>query len=355
MSIKIAREQASQVIAELEQNRFFRRYWRAIGTFLGRRRQFSIWVSAALVMLANLALGVTVSALLGESQFTTPVMILTNFMWVAYTYFMIPISLGINGRLIKFLRTRLLYSLEDEREVHELQIWAEKWLSRMFLQISFFVGFALFIAPASFYGLYRTTHFSVGTVLLYGINFFHLAAGVYGLISLIAFLWKLNRWNLALYPDDPAGSLIMVQLSRELRDYILIYSFSVAMFMALSSLVGGLNMVNIFLFVVASWIPVLTLFILGNYVISQQVTRAKQQRLGELQTRIMGLSKIDSMDKETTTHVTALMDYYERVKSTRNSLHNTESLINLIGSLALPLFAAILSAIDVWQRFFSAP
>ncbi|MFZ5905630.1 MAG: hypothetical protein ACOYZ8_18985 [Chloroflexota bacterium] len=257
--------------------------------------------------------------------------------------------------MIEFLRTRLLYSLQDEREVRELQRWAEKWLGRMFPQVSFFAGFALFFAPAGFYGLYHTTHLSVGTVLIYGVNFFHLAAGIYGLISLIAFLLKLNGWNLALYPDDPAGSLIMIQLSRELRDYILIYSLSIAMFMVLVGLVGGLSAVNIILFAIGNWIPVLVLFFLGNYVFSQQVARVKQQRLGDLQTRIMELSRIDRMDQDTTTHVIALMDYYERVKSTRNSLYSTESLTNLIGSLALPLFAAILSAIDVWQRFFRAP
>ena len=64
MSLATQRKLTSQAIADLWQNTFFHRYWRAIGTFIGRGKAVPIWVSAAVVMIVNLFIGVSISALL---------------------------------------------------------------------------------------------------------------------------------------------------------------------------------------------------------------------------------------------------------------------------------------------------
>ena len=99
MIIQIEQQHASQTIAELYQNSFFQRYWRAIGRFIGRGKPTSIWISGAFIIGANLLLSVTVSALLGETQFTTGNAIVVNVMWVAFTYLMIPLYINVNGRM----------------------------------------------------------------------------------------------------------------------------------------------------------------------------------------------------------------------------------------------------------------
>ena len=117
MSIEIERQHASQVIDELYENTFFQRYWRAIGRLIGRGKQASIWVSAAIVMCTNLLLGLTVSALLGETQFTTMKAILVNLMWVTYGFILFPIFISTNTRMVEFLRLRFVKSLQDESHI----------------------------------------------------------------------------------------------------------------------------------------------------------------------------------------------------------------------------------------------
>ena len=296
MNLEIQRQETSQVIADLLQNTFFRRYWRAIGTFIGRGKVASIWVSAAVVMLINFLLGSGISLLLGETHYTGPQIILTNLMWVTYTYFMILLFLAVSLRLIEFIRVRLLESLQDEQHIHHLQVWAKQWLGRISLQLLFSLGYALIVATAGFYSVYQTTQFSLGVTFIYFMNFFHLAVGLYGGISIIAFLLRLHNWSLRLYPDDPASSPILMQLSEELRNYIVTYSFAISLIMLLMSLVGGLNIVGMVVILILSWTPTLTLFILGHYVFSRLIKRLKHERLGNLQSKIMKLSNADELD-----------------------------------------------------------
>jgi len=218
MSIETEQEHASQVIAELYQNSFFNRYWRAIGKFIGRGKPVSIWVSVAVVMGANLLLSVTVSVLLKETQFTTLNAILVNVMWVTWAYFAIPVTLITNGRLVEFLRLRFVQSLENEQHLHELLLWANRWLGRQVAQ--FLVPLVLGLAAAlwGFYGIYPTAKFSFGEVLIYFINFFHIGIAFYTVLSLHAFMLELKNWDLVLFSDDPASSPILLQLSKKVSE-----------------------------------------------------------------------------------------------------------------------------------------
>ena len=337
MSLASQRKLTSQAIADLWQNTFFRRYWRAIGTFLGRGKAVSVWVSAAVVMIINLFTGVSISALLGETRFVSIQMILTSLMWVTYTYFVIIFFLGVHSKLLEFLRLRFVESITTEQNLHDLQAWARQWLGQIPPQFLFNLVFACVLTPLGFYALYLTTHFSIGVILMYFINFFHLGASIYGLISLIAFLMRLRNWNVMLYPDDPASSPILLQLSEQMRDYILQYSLMVTLFMLLTLIAGGLNIIMLVGFMIFNWIPILFVFFSGHYAFSSLITRVKYERMGELQSEIMKLSKPGKTDTKVTTQIMSLMDYHDRVKATRNSLINSQALVNLVGSLALPL------------------
>jgi hypothetical protein len=345
MSLVIQRKQTSQAIAELWHNNFFNHHWRMIGTFLGRGKEASIRISAAALMAANWFLGVSLSVLLGETRFTTPSLILTNLMWVTYTYLVILLSLGIYSRMLEFLRLRLIELMKTEQHIQELQAWTEQWVGRRFQQVLFSVGFAALLASVNVYAIYRTTRLSIGVTQIYFINFFYLGATVYGLISLIAFLIRLRHWSLTLYPDDPASSPILLQLSEQLRDYLLIYSLAIALFMVLTGFVGALNTITVAEFLIFNWIPILTLFFLAHLTFSSMIMRVKQERMGVIQSRIMKLSNLDKTDAKTTAQIMSLMDYHDRVKAAKNSLINSQAILNLLGSLAFPSLALL---IDAW-------
>ena len=356
MSIQTEQERASQVIVELYQNSFFQRYWRAIGLFLGRGKPVSIWVSAAIVMGVNLLVGVTVSALLKETQFTTPNAILISAMWVTWAYFAILITTNLNGRLVEFLSLDFTASLQNEQHIQEFLRWANRWLGRHVPQLLFYLIYGITIALLGFYGVYQTTKVSFGTILIYFVNFFHTAIALYGGLALLDFLLKLKSWDLVLYSDDPASTPILLQISTEINNF----SFSAAIIFATLilplRLMGAFNLVIIVTYVVFTLIPILSLFVLANQAFSRQINRVKYERLKELQSKIMKLSSdVEKLDKDTIAYVKGLIDYHDRVKSSRNSLYSSESFINLLRSLALPILSAVLGTIDVWQKIFGIP
>jgi hypothetical protein len=120
--------------------------------------------------------------------------------------------------------------------------------------------------------------------------------------------------------------------------------------MLLVLLIGALNIIIIIEFLIINWIPILTLFILGHLAFASLVTRVKHERMAELQSKIMKLSSQDKTSTKTT-QIMKLMDYHDRVKATRNSLINSQSILNLMGSLALPLLATLIQ--DYMKELFS--
>jgi len=355
MSIQTEQQRASQTIAELYQNSFFERYWEAIGRFVGWGKPTSIWISVAVVMGVNLLLGVIVSVLLGETQFTTINAILVSAMWVTFSYFMIPLFINTNRRVIKFLELRFTKSLQNKQDINEFLVWANQWIGKQSLQLFVSLGIGLAIAILGFRGIYPTAKFSFGEALIYFINFFHLGVGFYTALSLLAFILRLKNWHLRLYSDNPASSLILFQLDKELRGFMLLAAFFEASLLFLINLIGGFTVTIISISLVFSWIPILALFVLGNQAISEQIIKAKHERLEKLQSKIMELSNLKKMDTDTMRQIRDLMDYHDRVNSSQNSLYNFESYANLIGALTLPVLSVLLGTIDVWQKIFSKP
>lgn len=355
MTAQIKQQDPSQVIAELYQNTFSQRYWQTIGRLIGRGKQASLWASAALVMGANLLFGITISALLRETQFTSWKAILLNIVWVAYGFLMIPLFIRMNTKMVDFLRLRLVKSLQEDHDICELLNWANVWLGNRRAQFFVHLIFGFAMALLTFYGFYPSAKFSIGQTLIYFISFFHVAVAVYGLLSLFAFASVMDRLSLVLYSDDPASSPILLQLANQFRGYVLGLALASAVLLFLLGILDALNITVILIVVVVLWIPMLALFILGNQAFSQQIIRVKHARLENLQFEIMKQSNVENFDKDTIAYITSLMDLRDRVKATRNSLYNLESFINLISSLALPLLAALLSAVDVWQKIFRTP
>ena len=260
---------------------------------------------------------------------------------------MIPLLINIHGMMIEFLHTQFTKSLKNEQDISELILWANRWFGQKNPQILVSFIFGLAAAFGTFYSLYTNSKFSFGQTLIFFVNFFHLGIAGFGVLTLVDFVLKLRNWHLALYTDNPASSPILLRLAKELRNYILFIAIASAILLLLVGLVGNLNNAVILLMLVMAWIPIITLFIIGNQVFSQQIIRVKYERLEELQAKIMKLSNVEKMDGNTIAHVKSLMDYHDRVSSSQNSLYDVISFVNLIGSLALPVLSVILSTIDV--------
>ena len=104
------------------------------------------------------------------------------------------------------------------------------------------------------------------------------------------------------------------------------------------------------------WFPLLAFYAVTEQSFSAQIRSSKDRRLTPLQNQITQLDqRTNILDTETLKRVQALLDLHERIRRTPNSLINVESLLNLFGSLALPLLGVLLNILDIWKKLFGIP
>jgi hypothetical protein len=89
------------------------------------------------------------------------------------------------------------------------------------------------------------------------------------------------------------------------------------------------------------------LFITNQAALSRMITKAKWSKLNETQAQIERLEARESvLTKETLDDINKLMDYYNRIRNTRDSALDLRTGLNFLNSLLLPLVAILLGNLD---------
>jgi len=173
------------------------------------------------------------------------------------------------------------------------------------------------------------------------------AAFYYQLAMVILLPMILRRYDLKLFAADPATSELLSRLSGELGFFVyFIAFFSALITLAMTTLIRGSQVIGIAL-VLGLWLPIIAMFVLNQTGLSSIIRRAKWKTLNEIQARVEKLHASEKLgEKDTMEAINRLMDYYDRIKSTRNSRVDLGAVLNLINSLLLPLLALALGNID---------
>lgn len=89
---------------------------------------------------------------------------------------------------------------------------------------------------------------------------------------------------------------------------------------------------------------------------STHIRAAKSNRLAGLQQQISSLElQAQTPDVKTAELIHRLLDIHDRVRRTPNSLVNVESLVNLFGSLALPLLGGLVKLYEILRQLLGIP
>jgi len=158
----------------------------------------------------------------------------------------------------------------------------------------------------------------------------------------------LRRYDLKLFAADPATSELLSRLSGELGFFVyFIAFFSALVTLAFAALTTSSMMIAGILLVLFLWMPIITMFVLNQTSLSSIIRRAKWKTLNEIQSEVEQLQASKNFkDKETMEAINRLMDFHDRVKATRNSAIDSNTILNFINSLLLPLLAFLLGNLD---------
>jgi hypothetical protein len=158
---------------------------------------------------------------------------------------------------------------------------------------------------------------------------------------------RLSRYQFKLNPVNPSSSEVIDRLSDTLNSFVYIAAVLLALATLFLFLFGLGNISNIILAVLAGWGPLIALFLTNQYALSKIITRAKWKKLNEIQAKIESLEAGEDIPSEKTlAHMTKLLDYYDRIKTTPNSALNLRAGLSFLNSLLLPLLAFILGNLE---------
>lgn len=247
-------------------------------------------------------------------------------------------------------RDDVLDATETVASLNEFEAWLDKVCNRRMHLLFTVIGGLL----NSLYVVITIPY--LGMVLGYGPILVFVNMLAYGFIYLLVMIINLTaifrRYDLTLFPADPASSQLISRLSGILGFFV----YFVAGWGAYLTL--GVAAVGLFPSfgiapVITLWLPIITMFILNQTGLSSMIRRAKWKTLNEIQAKVEKLQATENFeDKETMDTINRLMDYHDRVKRTRNTAIDLSTALNFINSLLLPLLAFVIGNLSLVLSLF---
>jgi len=253
------------------------------------------------------------------------------------------------NRFFILWRDTIFDRTESLTSVKKIEAWLKKccnWRLHLLLTIvftiwsssaGFFLGNAIPGLDTGGYGLMFTNT----------VNYIITSLMVYQFIMVILLYASLRNYDLKLFAADPGNSEFLSRLSGELGFLVYITAFFIAVLSFWLSRLGLFASSLGIVVILVWWLPLIALFILYQTNLSSIIRRAKWKTLNEIQSQVEELRATNNLkDKETMEAINRLMDFHDRVKATRNSAIDSNTILNFINSLLLPLLAFLLGNLD---------
>jgi hypothetical protein len=309
------------------------------------------WYCITLITLFILGSGFLTSVLIGETY--SPVQILWFTIAIAILTLVFVIALEIFLGLI--FRTFHNYLIDAIESVTELTDFQRKTVAAFSIrkQLLFAILYSLVLSGSATIIYLPLFGFNIGIGVISTILNFIGGAYFYFVFNGLPLLVHLSRYHFKLYGADPSSSEI-IDRSSDLLTYgvYLVGSFATALTLIVASF-GGLTGAVIVIVIIIGWGPTILFFAVNQYILSRIISRGKWQTLNDIQRQVETLQIQEPiLSEETLGHIHKLMDYHDRIKSTRNSALDLRSTLNFLNSLLLPLIAFILANFQQILEFF---
>jgi hypothetical protein len=360
---EMTRESLREEIERVYQTSLMRMYWRTIGRGLarlvGRKGEAPAWVSftVAFLMIQFIA---TVMRTALKDQGIAPMMLSAQFSYpmLAYCWLGLIIFQTQVERFINFFKTDIVDSLDLPDSQPAMESWLRSAGARS-LQAPITLLFVAWMTILTVFVVFGQRNQSAGVYvyIFTALVFIQLIPHMYWIfVAAVTFAFSIRQWKFKLFSDDPSKTPVIQTLHRMSSNFLLTIAFLLAVNQLIALPLGLYSQVYIIAMIAALWTPTLLFFIFRESAFAHLLTNARLERLATLQQQIMEIENSqDLSQKEPSEAVKRLLELHDRVKSAPVSMINLSSIVNLLGSLALPLLGALLSIFDIWRKIFGTP
>jgi len=327
---------------------------RLIQMVMRRRTPLPFWYNGLVITLVILIIAFGTSILLAESP--TLEMMLISIWGATMGYLVLTVTYVFSRLFLSRLKDSVVEAIESIADLESLQNWLTITfdLKKQFIA-ALLMGLTLGLATPFFWSAIRGAYSGWGPVVGVALIWFQGGLGWYFVFPVLVWLTQLDNYHFKLYAANPSSSEIILRLSDLLNNLVYagavlgaIFTLGLIYFQLLNRTVSVL-----FMFL-GTWAPLIILFTSSQYTLARLITAAKWDTLSRVQTEIEKLTLRDNiLDKETFEAVNRLMDYHDRIRTTRNSALDLRAGLNFLNSLLLPLLAFVLANIDRVLAFFT--
>lgn len=329
---------------------------RAIRRLTKSTQPLPFWYGASVIALLILFVDFLTSLVLGESCAAR-----YESIWAELSLSAIIVA-GLTAlktyldRVYATLRENILDSIDSAEDVADLGNWLGR-IAQVKQPLVFSVACALLVTlPLDLAGAAVSGGFiSLGATILSVVVGIGGALFLWYTVRFLSFALRLSRYRFDLYAADPSASEVIRHLSSLFNGLVFMLAVVMALFTLLWAsspefLFSGLMVISVLL----SWGPVVTLFVFSQAALSRIITEAKWGKLRQIQKRIERLESQEGVPSlDTLAHISALMDYHDRIQNTRSLALDVRTGLNLLNSLLLPLLAFLISNLgNVLTLFF---
>ncbi len=303
------------------------------------------WAAILILEIIILGLGFGISAAIGEApdiRIQTleifNVLISFCFILLVKSYFD-KLKEGFTSEFIDFVNS--------EKSLNKIKEWFIHTTSR---KLPIIWGIIFSIVFGGYLALYGSTMFfqkneflGWGPLVLLLLANFPIGTGGYYLWISRNFRVQAKLWDFKIYDPDPSKSVAILKFSKLLFIPVTIIAFLAALTTFAFSVTRLFSIQTLAIAVISGWYPMLSIFIRNHIALASLITRAKQDKLIDLQNKIRELESKSLKSKAGIEYLQKLMDYHDRVANTPNTALNFQITVGFVNTLLLPLIALFIS------------
>lgn len=255
-------------------------------------------------------------------------------------------------RIIAIFRDHILEIAETVDTLDDIKRWVNLISSKKLALVAGVVG-GFVTGATSVFNLTITLGFFIGIGFTIMIILFAIQSSLFiGFLFIILFLTiQMRRYQLALFPSDPANSQFISTMSGFLSNFVYLFAVYGALLTFIITASGLL--ITVYSIFPIFWGLIVLIFSINQYSLAEIIQRAKWKTLNSIQSEIEKIQKkravLNNEQRET---LIWLLNYHDRVKATRNSALNWEAGFSLLNSLLLPVLAFVLGNLESIIAFF---
>lgn len=252
-----------------------------------------------------------------------------------------------HNRLVTTLYDRVLDAIQSDDDLNDLR----SWLTTSFnmqgqLLLSLVPALVIFPLLNFLVGVLLDAHFDITVYVVATVAGFQAFVAVPVVFASFTMPHRLGNYQLKLFSADPGSSEVIDSLSDTINSILLTMGVLLAFFsvgIALLIIPKGTETFGLVALAVP-WGLLIVVFISGQYALAKIINKAKWKTLNDIQAQIETLQEqAEILSEKTLGHINELLDYHNRIRTTRNSALDMRAGLSLLQSLLLPLLGLLLA------------